>query len=465
MNTAARKTKIIVSLGPSSYDESVLKELLHLGTDLFRLNFSHGDYHTYRELIKSIRKLSPDMPIMADLKGTEIRTVCSETLHFRKDTHLSIVFQGSPDGEKEFALTGVDALHKLLVPGSLVLIDDGNVELAAEKVTSQRAFFRALTDGTIENAKSVHFPGLDIPFPLLTDKDKEDITFALDEGLDLIAASMIKSRDEIDAIRALVPDHVTIIAKIEHPLAAQNIDSIADSADMILVARGDLGVQMPLTSLPVIQKRIIAAARQKGKPVIVATQMLESMRQNPRATRAEVTDIATAIYESVDALMLTGETAAGRYPLEAVRTLHEVALNTEAHIDYSRIKDTIPVDKKNISDAISYASVEAALSLQAKAIICFTSSGATALRVTKFRPPAPIISFTPHSHVAKKLAGAFGLTTITTSFFDNTDRMIEEARNILIRRGVACPGDIFVITAGMPMGVKGTTNMLKVIEI
>ncbi|HPQ88740.1 MAG TPA: pyruvate kinase [Candidatus Mcinerneyibacteriales bacterium] len=460
-----RKTKIIVSLGPASYDESILRELINMGTDLFRINFSHGDYATYRKLIRKIKDLSPEMPIMADLKGAELRKSCPAPLSFSKNDLLVLRFEGDPSSDGEFSLTGVSHLEDLLKPGVRVLIDDGNVELEITEVFSDRARLKALNPGTVLPGKSAHFPGVDIPFPLLTDKDKGDIAFSLEEGLDLIAASMIKSDKEIKAIRAMIPDHVSLIAKIEHPLAAQNIDAITEAADMILVARGDLGVQMPLTAIPVIQKNIIAAARKKGKPVIIATQMLESMREHPRATRAEVTDIATAIYDSVDALMLTGETAAGRYPLEAVRTLIEVAVTTEADIDYKSMKDKIPVDKMNISDAISYASIEAAVSLQAKAIICFTSSGTTALRVAKFRPPIPIISFTPNSHVSKKLAGVFGTSTITTCFYDNTDEMIEEARKILVHEGIAHPGDIFVITAGVPLGVKGTTNMIKIIEI
>ena len=460
-----RKTKIIVSLGPSSYDESILKELIDMGTDLFRINFSHGDYKTYQALIRKIKALAPEMPVMADLKGAELRTLCPRPLTFKKNDSLLLLFHAKPSSDNEFALAGVEGIGDLLHPGVRVLIDDGNIELEVTDVSRDRATLKALNPGIIQPGKSTHFPGLDIPFPLLTEKDKEDIAFSLNEGLDLIAASMIKSEKEINAIRAMIPDHVTLIAKIEHPLAAQNIESITEAADMILVARGDLGVQMPLTSIPVIQKNIIAAARKKGKPVIIATQMLESMREHPRATRAEVTDIATAIYESVDALMLTGETAAGRYPLEAVRTLQEVAVTTEADIDYERVRETIPVDKMNISDAISYASIDAAISLQAKAIICFTSSGMTALRVAKFRPPVPIISFTPNSHVSKKLAGVFGTSTITTCFYDNTDEMIEEARKILVHEGIAKPQDIFVITAGVPLGVKGTTNMMKVIEI
>ena len=459
-----RKTKIIVSLGPACEDPEILKKLISVGVDQFRFNFSHCDYDVFRRIISDIRSISPNMPLIADLKGAEIRTVCrGGAIEAPKGARIPLDLSGDEATKRDFTLNHPD-LADLIIPGKRVLIDDGTLEFVVEETDGDTAYLRSVTGGLIQNRKSAYLEGVDAHFPVLTEKDRADIAFAVEEGLDIIAASMIRSDKEIKAIRSIIPENMPLIAKIEHPDAAANIDLIADASDMILIARGDLGVQMPITSLPVIQKRIISASRKKGKPVIIATQMLESMRESPRPTRAEVTDIATSVYESVDALMLTGETAAGKYPVEAVKTLNDVVIATENDIDYTLLRDKMPVDMENVSEAISYASVEAASSLRAKAIICFTTSGTTALRVAKFRPSTPIISITTNTHVAKMLSGVFGITTYITSFFDDTDVMIEDAARILRENGISAPGDRFVITAGLPLGVRGTTNMLKVME-
>ncbi len=459
-----RKTKIIVSVGPACSGYETIGKLIEAGVDQFRFNFSHADYDKFRETISHIRAHDPNMAIMGDLKGAEIRTICPLGPVTAEKGEITYLNFNSGSGEEGFSLN-YNGVERFIKKGNRILVDDGNIEFTINAVDSRRAELLSVTGGTVENRKGVYLDNSDISFPLITEQDRADIAFAVEEGMDIIAASMVRSADEILEMRKIIPEHIQLVSKIEHPAGAENIEEIARVSDMILIARGDLGVQMDLKQLPVIQKTLIAAARKEGKPVIIATQMLESMRDSLRPTRAEVTDIGSSIYESVDALMLTGETAAGRYPVETVRTLGDVIEAVEASIDYSRYRDKIKLDSGNVSEAISYSSVEAAASLNAKGIICFTTSGTTALRVAKFRPSVPIISITTNTHVSKMLSGVFGITTFITSFFDTTDDMIENSKRILKEEGIAKPGDRFVITAGVPLGVKGTTNMLKVLEI
>ncbi|MFH0976160.1 MAG: pyruvate kinase [Spirochaetota bacterium] len=461
-----RKTKIIATLGPSSSSKEIIKSFIDLGVDIFRLNFSHGTYDEYTELIKTIRLVKSNMPIMADLKGAEIRTIVKNTsgIILKQNNDIELVFNEDAVTDNNFSVN-YNKTSQISKKNNHIMIDDGNIDLIINEVRDKSLILTPLKDGVLRDRKGTHFIGMDVPFPILTQTDKKDIEYAISQNVDFIAASMIKSEKEIYAIRGLLPENIKLTAKIEHPQALSNIEGIIEASDIILVARGDLGVEMPITEVPTAQKIIVSAAQKKGKPVIIATQLLDSMMNNPRPTRAEVSDIANAIYEKVDALMLTGESAAGKYPVEAIKYLCETVDNAEKSIDYKKHKDTVLVDKEDSSEAISFAAIDAAYSLKARAILCFTSSGSTALRAAKFRPEIPIIGITQNEDVARQLSIVFGIIPLKSEFYSNTDEMIDSAKELLMGKGMAEKDDTFIITAGVPAGIAGNTNMLKIIKI
>jgi pyruvate kinase len=461
-----RKTKIIATIGPASSDKQIIKNFIELGVDVFRINFSHGDYNDFSEIIKTIRSIKKDTAIMADLKGAEIRTIVKNKngLELKKDEDIELLFNDGELSDKNFSLN-FEKISQVAKKNNHIMADDGNIDFIIKEIQKDRLIVAPTKNGILKDKKGTHFIGVDVPFPILTQADKKDIEFAISQDVDFIAASMIRSEKEIYAIKGLLQENIKLIAKIEHPQAVSSIDKIIEASDMILVARGDLGVELPITEVPTIQKTIVIAAQKKGKPVIIATQLLDSMMQNPRPTRAEVSDIANAVFDKVDALMLTGETAAGMYPVEAVRYLCETIDNAEKSIDYTKHKDLIQIDREDSSEAISYAAIEAAYSLKAKAIICFTSSGSTALRAAKFRPSIPIIAISQNEEVVRQLLITFGIIPVKTDFYSNTDEMIDNATKLLTGSGMAKKGDTFVITAGTPPGITGNTNMLKIIKI
>lgn len=461
-----RKTKIIATLGPASSNKEMIKSFIDLGVDVFRLNFSHGDYNDYTALINTIRSINDNMPIMADLKGSEIRTIVKNKngLVLKKDKEIELLFNEADVIDENFSLN-YDKISRISKKNNHIMADDGSVDFIIKEIQNDRLILVPMKDGILRDRKGTHFIGVDVPFPILTQADKKDIEYAVSQNVDFIAASMIKSEKEIYAIRGLLRENIKLVAKIEHPQALSNIDKIIDASDMILVARGDLGVELPITEVPTAQKMLVSAAQRKGKPVIIATQLLDSMMQNPRPTRAEVSDIANAVFDEVDALMLTGESAAGMFPAEAIKVLCETIDNAEKSIDYTKYKDSIKIDREDSSEAISYAAVDAAYSLKAKAIICFTSSGSTALRAAKLRPQIPIIAITQNEDVVRQLFIVFGVIPIKTDFYSNTDDMIENAKKLLISTRMAKNGDTFVITAGTPAGIAGNTNMMKIIKI
>ncbi|MDY6969163.1 MAG: pyruvate kinase [Spirochaetota bacterium] len=461
-----KKTKIIATLGPSSNNEKIIKSFIETGVDIFRLNFSHGTHDNYAKTIDLIRSIKKDMPIMADLKGAEIRTIVKPEngIKLEKGKEIDLVFDKEKITDKNFSFN-YEKISQISKKNNCIMIDDGNINLKIKEKKDDKLVLISQVDGTLRSSKGSHFIGVDVPFPILTQTDKADIEFAISQNVDFIAASMIKSEKEIYAIRGLLPENISIVAKIEHPTAVENIENILEASDMILIARGDLGVELPITIVPIVQKDLVNSAKKIGKPVIIATQLLDSMMNNSRPTRAEVSDIANSIFDMADALMLTGETAAGKYPVEAVTYLKDTIEYAEEKIDYQQYKDQVEVNKCNISEAISYAAIEAAYSLNSKAIICFTSSGSTALRVAKFRPAMPIISFTTDEEVARKISVVFGIIPFITKYYSNTDKMIDNSIEILVKEGIAKKEDNFIITAGVPLGITGTTNMLKVIEI
>ena len=460
------KTKIIVTLGPSTFDIGKIKKLINIGVDVFRINFSHGTHKQYRKIVHKIKNYDDSVALMADLKGTEIRTCVKkkEGINLKEGDSLELVYDNENIDKNKFSLHYSNILD-ISKKGRHILVDDGRIEFEIIEVKKDRLKLKSLTNGVLKDRKSAHFVETDVPFPLLTSQDKDDIEFAKQNDFDFVAASMIKSEKEIYAIRGLLDDSMQLVAKIEHPDAVYNIDSIIEASDMILVARGDLGVKMPITKVPVMQKNITEKACKAGKPVIIATQLLESMMENPRPTRAEVNDIASAIFNKVDALMLTGETAAGKFPIESVEVLKEVVKNTENSINYENYLKNIDVNKGNVSESISYAAVDASYSLPAQAILCFTSSGSTARRVAKFRPSLPVFAFTQKDKVVRQLRGVFGVIPFKIGHFNSMDNMVDESKKILLEKNLIEPNNKIVITSGTPIGRTGTTNTIKIIDV
>ncbi len=456
------KTKIIATLGPSSLEPGVLQAMIEAGTDIIRLNLSHSTPDQIGELFHAVRSVNPDIPIMADLQGAKIRILTHENgLTIQKGKQYELRYSGDALTEDSFSLTYPD-IYSICKKGAQLAIDDGKFMMRIIEVTHTHTLVEALSVGHIMQRKGVHVIGVDVPFPILSEKDKKDIMIAVENGTNFIAASMVRSAKEVYAIRGMLPEHIAIVVKIEHPKALENIEEIADAADYLLVARGDMGVQLPLSHVPIAQKRILQVGRAKGKPVIVATQLLDSMIHNVRPTRAEVSDVASAVYDAADALLLTGETTIGDHPVECVSMLREIAKAVEQDVDYVHLVRNFRFNKNDQSESISYAAVEAAHSFGAHAIVCFTVSGMTAFRIAKFRPTMPIIAFTPSDQTAALLKGVFGVKVFVEPMFNDTESMITRAKALLKERGVVEEGDCFVVTAGLPLAVKGRTNMIRI---
>ncbi|SHJ44608.1 pyruvate kinase [Geosporobacter subterraneus DSM 17957] len=468
-----RKTKIVCTIGPASEKPEVLKQLIDHGMNVVRLNFSHGSHEEHLGRINTVkavrREMNVPVAILLDTKGPEIRTGKF------KDPEV-LLEQG-----KEYILTTRDILGDAtisnisyeglpadVVPGDRILIDDGLVELEVLEVVNDTDIRCHINNsGTIKNHKGVNVPGVKINLPAITKKDADDIIFGIQNGIDFIAASFVRKPQDVYEIRRILEEHnaadIQIISKIENQEGVDNIDDIIEVSDGIMVARGDLGVEIPTEQIPLVQKMIIKKCNAVGKPVITATQMLDSMIRNPRPTRAEVTDVANAIFDGTDAIMLSGETAAGKYPLESVKTMANIAKTTEDSLDYRSILKEKGVGKeKSITDAVSHATCTSAQDLGASAIITSTSSGFTARMVSKFRPKAPIIATTTSHRVARQLALTWNTYPIVTGEGESTDEVFDLAiKEALKHKYIKC-GDLIVITAGVPVGVAGTTNTIKV---
>lgn len=456
------KTKIIATLGPSSLESGVLRAMIDAGTNIIRLNLSHSTPDQIGELFEAVRAVDPEIPIMADLQGAKIRILTHENgLTIQKGKDYTLKYTPDNIDEDSFSLTYPD-IYSICKKGAQLAIDDGKFMMIMKEVTHTHTVVEAQSVGHIMQRKGVHVIGVDVPFPLLSEKDKKDIVIAVENGTNFIAASMIRSAKEVYAIRGMLPEHVGVVVKIEHPKALENIEEIADAADYLLVARGDMGVQLPLAQVPIAQKRILQVGRAKGKPVIVATQLLDSMIHNLRPTRAEVSDVASAVYDAADALLLTGETTIGDHPVECIAMLRDIARAVEQNVDYVHLVRTFRFDQNNQSESISYAAVEAAHSFGAHAIVCFTVSGSTAFRIAKFRPAMPIFAFTPSKETAAQLKGVFGVKVFVEPMFNDTESMIARAKSLLKERNVVREGECFVVTAGLPLAMKGKTNMIRI---
>ena len=466
-----KRTKIVCTLGPASDKEEILRELVKSGLNVCRFNFSHGSHQEHKErmdLVKKVREeLGQPVAILLDTKGPEIRTGnFDEPEVLLEEGQKFTITMKDVVGNKEMCTVSYKGLVNDVVPGDTILIDDGLVGLKVEEINGDDIVCIVENSGIVKNHKGVNVPGVKINLPALTEKDIKDIEFGISEGIDYIAASFVRKASDVLAIREVLENnnatHIQIISKIENQEGIDNIDSILQVSDGIMVARGDLGVEIPTPEIPIAQKMMIKKCNQLGKPVITATQMLDSMMRNPRPTRAEVTDVANAIYDGTDAIMLSGETAAGKYPVEAVKTMATIAKRTEETLKYNELLKKRKIEDVTVTNAISYATCTTSADLNAKAIISFTTSGHTARMVSKFRPQCPIIATTEDEGVMRRLALVWGVYPVKTSHVGNTDDLFTTSIASAKEKKYLENGDLVVITAGVPSGISGTTNLIKV---
>ncbi len=472
MKKTLRRTKIVCTMGPRLFENDLIRPLMLAGMDVARFNFSHGTHETHRawhdEVCRTRDELGLPVATMLDTKGPEIRTGDFEggkavletgqlfTLHTQEcmgdASHCSITYPG---------------LVRDVRPGDSILVDDGLIGMTVEHITDTEITCKVLNGGPVSNHKGINVPNVHLSMPYISPKDREDILFAADNGFDFIAASFVRCAEDILAIRKILSERgntgIRIIAKIENHEGVENLEEIMHAADGIMVARGDMGVEIPLEEVPSLQKHIIHECVMSGRPVITATQMLDSMIKNPRPTRAEATDVANAIYDGTSAIMLSGETAAGLYPIEAVKTMARIAMKTEADIDYvHRFAIGDYNTRRDITAAISHATVTSSHDLEASAIITVTKSGGTARMIARYRPDCPIVACATSSMVYRQMNLSWGVVPLLIDEQSSTDALFDDAVDAAVRAGIIRDGELVVLTAGVPLGISGTTNMMKV---
>ena len=463
-----RSTKIVVTLGPASSDPDMISNLHQAGADLFRLNFSHGDHKDHKDRLTAIRAVEADtgasIGVLADLQGPKFRIGVIEggATELQAGQAYRFDLEDRP-GDRRRAQLAHPEVFAALEDGMDLLIDDGRLRLTVSKCGADYADCKVVIGGRLSDRKGVNLPHVLLPMGAMTAKDQVDLRFALDAGIDWVALSFVQRPDDIAEARRLIAGRAAIMAKIEKPAALNRIDEIIELADAIMVARGDLGVELPVEQVPALQKDLIRRARRAGKPVVVATQMLESMVAAPVPTRAEVSDVATAVYDGTDAVMLSGETAAGTYPRQAVEVMSRVAAKVEGDHGYRSIMDGQHADPEATSaDAITAAARQVAVTISASAIVTYTTSGSTALRAARERPPVPILVLTPRQITARRLSVAWGLSCVHSVDASSFTDMVDLACRAAVDRGVATTGDRLVITAGVPFGTPGATNSLRI---
>ena len=466
-----RKTKIICTLGPSTDKDGVLRELIANGMNVARFNFSHGSHEEHKgrlDLLKSLREeLGKPVAALLDTKGPEIRLK-----DFKNGTEMLEAGQTftlttrDVEGTKEICSITYKDLPQDVAPGGTIMLDDGLIKLQIQTVNDTDIVCTVLNNGKIKNKKGVNVPGVHLSMPYMSQRDKDDIIFGIEQGFDFIAASFVRTAQDVYEIRNLLNEYdsnIRIIAKIENREGVNNIDSILAAADAVMVARGDLGVEIDFTELPGIQKTIIDRSFSFGKPIVTATQMLDSMIVNPRPTRAEISDVANAIYDGTSAIMLSGETAAGAYPVEALKTMSAIAERTEQEGFHLRGRqmDSNP-GKISVSDATAHAACLTARDVNAAAIVTVSESGTTARLLSKYRPQQPIIACVMREQVQRQLSLSWGITPLMMSLAHSTDELIEMSTALAKENGYLHNGELAVVTAGVPVGVSGTTNMIKI---
>ena len=466
-----RNTKIIATLGPASASPATVRALFDAGADVFRLNFSHGKAASHRRVAGLIRGLEASVGrpigVIGDLQGPKVRigTFAGGAADLRPGKPFRLDLDSAPGSDRRVALPHPE-VFSVLSEGDEVLLNDGRVHLRVERAGADGADTRVLIGGKLSDHKGANFPGLTLPLKPMTEKDRADLDLALELGLDWVALSFVQHAEDVAEVRARIAGRAGLLSKIEKPAALGALDDILALSDGLMVARGDLGVEMPLEAVPGLQKRLVRTARAAGKPVVVATQMLESMIQAPTPTRAEVSDVATAVYDGADAVMLSAESAVGAFPVAAVETMDRIAEEVEHDAFYRAILNAERlVPEATSADAISAAAAQTAQTLAAAAIIAYTATGSTALRTARERPTVPILCLTPKIETARRLALAWGIHCVQTRDPTSFNDMVGLAAEAAERDGFARPNDRVVIIAGVPFGTPGATNVLRIARI
>jgi pyruvate kinase len=463
-----RRTKILATLGPASSDSAMIRKLFEAGADLFRINMSHTPHDRMRELVATIRNIEGSygrpIGILVDLQGPKLRvgTFADGSVALQNGESFVLDADAAPGDKTRVNLPHPEILAALK-PGHALLLDDGKVRLITEEATPTRVVTRVVVGGTLSNRKGVSLPDTVLPVSAMTEKDRSDLEAALDAGIDWIALSFVQRPEDVSDAKKIARGRASVMAKIEKPQAIDRLAEIIEVSDALMVARGDLGVELPVERVPGLQKQMSRLARRAGKPIVVATQMLESMITSPVPTRAEVSDVATAVFEGADAIMLSAESAAGKFPIEAVSTMNRIVEEVERDPTYRTvIHNQRPEPEASSADAIADAARQISETLDLSAIICWTSSGSTALRMARERPKAPIVAISPNISAARKLSLVWGVHCVVAEDAQNPDDMVDRACRMAFRDGFARAGQRVIIVAGMPLGTPGATNMLRI---
>lgn len=466
-----RRTKIVATVGPATNDRAMLEKLVKAGMDVARINCSHADHATVSRVIEDLRDISQELDkplgILLDLSGPKIRTAT-----LAGDSPVSL-YAGQKftltsrkiDGTATAVGTNYPRLALEVKAQDTILLDDGLIELQVLDTSETDVVCEVVNGGLLKNKKGINLPGVRLSIPALTEKDKADLFLGLEHDVDYVALSFVRDPDDVVHLKQLIGDHwppVSVIAKLEKPEALEHLDEILDVADGVMIARGDLGVELPPERVPPAQKLITKKAIAKGKPVITATQMLESMIMNPRPTRAEASDVANAIFDGTDAIMLSGESASGKYPIESVRMMDRIATVAEASVDYEEMRKH---DLTSSAHAIAHAACDMAADMKAKAIAAFTRSGSTAKLISQFRPPTPVIALTQHMHVYRQLALVWGVTPLMLTEVSDSESTLAMVEETLLKKGMVQAGDNIVITGGLPIAARGPANFVKLSTI
>ena len=466
-----RKVKILATLGPASGDARMIRKLMLAGADAFRINMSHGDQKQKAKLVDAIRALEKEFhrptTILFDLQGPKLRVGHFEGGRTVLEKGSRFIFdRDERAGDSKRVQLPHAELFDSVRPGTSILIDDGKIRLNVIEADGGQILSEVKVGGAVSDNKGVNVPDVVVPIPALTDKDRDDLQFALEQRADWIALSFVQRPEDVAEARSLIGDRAALLAKIEKPAAIDRLNDIIALADAVMVARGDLGVELPPEQVPPLQNKIVATARQFGKPVVVATQMLESMVTSPTPTRAEVSDVATAIYDGADAVMLSAESASGQYPCEAVQMMDRIALSVERDPSYqARIHFTQTRLEATTADALAGSARQIASTISATAMVCYTSSGATARRIARERPSVPLLAMSPSQQTARRMGLLWGVHAVHSRDVSSFEEMVEKGKRMALRHDIAKGGDRIVLMAGVPFGTAGSTNVLHVVRL
>ena len=467
----SRKVRILATLGPASRTPEMIRQLAETGADAFRINMSHGSHADHESLIAAIRSVESELErpttIVADLQGPKLRVGRFKGDKVELEKGQRFIFDRDDRlGDSKRATLPHREIFEAVEADTRLLVDDGKLVFRIEKAGPDRLETRVEVGGTLSNNKGLNLPDVLLPLAALTEKDRADLAFALEQGVDWIALSFVQRAEDVAEAKTLIGNKALLLAKIEKPAAIERLEGILERADAVMVARGDLGVELPPEDVPPLQKRIVEAARRLGKPVVVATQMLESMIVSPSPTRAEVSDVATAVYDGADAIMLSAESASGKYPCEAVAMMNRIATSAEADpTHYARVHFTETLPDATTNDAIARAAGEMVRTVGASAIVCFTSSGSTARRVARERPTVPLLVLTPSLKTARRLGLLWGAHAVRTRDVASFEEMVGKSKRMALRHGLAKGGGRIIVTAGVPFGTPGSTNVVHVAQL